>query len=178
MTSTSLDPRPVVAAMYADHHPWLRRWLQDRLKDRHCAEDLAHDTFMRLLAKDEAIVPLEPRALLTTVAKRVLFNHWRRKQIEAAWLETLAVLAPAHHPSLEQQRVLLEALLEVDRWLDGLPVAAKRAFLLTQLEGCTSAQAAARLGLSVTTIKRHLVRAMQQCYFADVDFASPDLASA
>ena len=33
---------------------------------------------------------IEPRAFLTTVAKRVLFNYYRRQDLERAYLDALA----------------------------------------------------------------------------------------
>ena len=110
----------------------------------------------------------EPRAFLTTVAKRVLANHWRREQLEQAYLEALAALPQASAPSEEERAILLETLLEIDRLLDGLPAPVRRAFLLTQLDGLNHAQVAQAMGMSITTVKRYLVRAARQCYFADV----------
>lgn len=170
MSALSSHAPHSIESLYVGHHQWLRRWLLGKLGDRHCAEDLAHDTFMRLLNRDEALVPQEPRALLTTIATRVLSNHWRRKQIEAAWLETLAALPVPHQPSPEQQHILFETLVEIDQLLDGLPVIVKRTFLMTQLDGLSQAQIAEQLKISVTTVKRYLLRAAQQCYFADLDF--------
>ena len=161
----------MIEALYAGHHQWLRRWLHGKLGDRHCAEDLAHDTFVRLLSKEESFAS-GSRALLVTVARRVLFNHWRRKQLEDAWLQTLAALPAARQPDPEQRQILFEALVEIDRLLDGLPAPVRRAFLLTQLDGLSHAEVAARLGISITTVKRHLLRAMERCYFVDVDFSS------
>lgn len=79
-----------IAALYTDHHGWLQGWLRRRLGDMHQAADLAHDTFMRLLARDEPVAMREPRAFLTTVAQRVLSNHYRRQQLERAYLDALA----------------------------------------------------------------------------------------
>lgn len=164
-------PSAAIEALYVGHHQWLRRWLQTRLGDRHCAEDLAHDTFVRLLAKEEGF-PTSSRALLVTVARRVLLNHWRRKRLEAAWLEALARLAPALQPDPETRQILFETLVEIDRLLDGLPTQVRRAFLLTQLDGLSQADVAARLGVSVSTVKRYLLQAMERCYFADLEFAT------
>jgi RNA polymerase sigma-70 factor (ECF subfamily) len=41
------------------------------------------------------------------------------------------------------------------------------AFLLSQLDGMGQADIAARLGISLATVKRHIARAMLQCCFAD-----------
>lgn len=153
-------------ALYSDHHRWLCGWLRKKLGCTHRAADLAHDTFLRLLARQEAIAIHEPRAFLTTVARRVLANHWRREQIERAYLEALAQMPQPLAPSPEERAILLETLLEIDRLLAGLPTPVKRAFLLSQLDGLGQAEIASRLGISVTTVKRYLVRAGTQCYFA------------
>jgi RNA polymerase sigma-70 factor (ECF subfamily) len=134
-----------VSTLYTDHHGWLQGWLRKKLGDVHQAADLAQDTFMRLLARDEPVQAREPRAFLTTVAQRVLANHYRRQQLERAYLEALA---------------------EIDRMLDGLPAPVRRAFLMAQLDGMKQADIARALGLSLTTVKRYLVQAGMHCFFA------------
>lgn len=155
-----------VTTLYTDHHGWLLGWLRRRLGDAHQAADLAHDTFVRLLARDEPVQAREPRAFLTTVAQRVLFNHYRRQQLERAYLEALAQSPQAFAMSPEERALLLEALDEIDRLLDGLPAPVRRAFLLSQLDGMPQVEIAATLGVSLTTVKRYIVQAGVQCYFA------------
>ncbi|PAJ82577.1 sigma-70 family RNA polymerase sigma factor [Burkholderia ubonensis] len=165
----SVDKLPLyreIDSLYVGHHAWLRGWLSRKLGCAHRAADLAHDTFMRLLARDEPIAADEPRAFLATVAQRVLYNHWRREQLERAYLDALAQRPEAHAPTPEARAVVLETLLEIDRLLDGLPLAAKRAFLLSQLDGLTQAEIAAELDVSLSTVKRYLVKAGTQCFFA------------
>lgn len=166
MSADKLSLHREIDALYAGHHAWLRGWLSRKLGCAHRAADLAHDTFMRLLARDEPIGADEPRAFLTTVAQRVLSNHWRREQIERAYLDVLAQRPEAHAPSPEERAVVLETLLEIDQLLDGLPLAAKRAFLLAQLDGLTQAEIARELGVSLATVKRYLVKAGTHCFFA------------
>jgi RNA polymerase sigma-19 factor, ECF subfamily len=144
----------------------LRTWLRRKLGCAHRAADLAHDTYLRLLARDEPVDAREPRAFLTTVAQRVLYNHWRREQIEQSWLEAIAHLPEPLAPSPEERALILETLHEIDALLDGLPAPVKRAFLLAQLDGATHAQIAKELRISLATVKRYLVRAGEQCFFA------------
>lgn len=155
-----------VATLYTDHHGWLQGWLRKKLGDVHQAADLAHDTFVRLLARDEPVQACEPRAFLTTVAQRVLANHYRRQQLERAYLEALAQAPQSFAISPEERALLLEALDEIDRMLDGLPAPVRRAFLMAQLDGMKQADIARELGLSLTTVKRYLVQAGMHCYFA------------
>lgn len=164
--SVAAAPAGQVAELYHDHHGWLVGWLRRRLGCSHRAADLAQDTFVRLLAQEEALAIREPRAFLTTVAQRVLANHWRREQLERAYLDALAHLPEALTPSPEERAILLATLIEIDRLLDGLPAPVKRAFLHAQLDGMSHAEIGAALGISITTVKRYLVRAGAQCYFA------------
>jgi RNA polymerase sigma-70 factor (ECF subfamily) len=155
-----------ITTLYSDHHGWLQGWLRKKLGDAGKAADLAHDTFVRLLAREELIAAREPRALLTTVAQRVLFNHWRREELERAYLHALMHIPEALAPSPEERAILLESLVEIDRMLDGLPLPVRRAFLHAQLDDMSHAEIAAELNISITTVKRYLVRAGVQCYFA------------
>ncbi|MEG2029504.1 MAG: sigma-70 family RNA polymerase sigma factor [Janthinobacterium sp.] len=155
-----------VGSLYRDHHRWLQGWLRHKLGNAFDAADVAHDTFMRLLNREEGIAAREPRAFLTTVAKGVLGNLYRRRDLEAAYLETLASLPAQCAPDPEAQAILLEALFDIDRRLDGLPAPVRRAFLLSQLDGMPQAGIAAELHVSLATVQRYLVKAMHQCFFA------------
>lgn len=151
--------RQDIATLYADHHGWLQGWLRKKLGSTACAADVAHDTFMRLLDREDAVAAREPRAFLATVAQRVLFNHYRRQKLEQAYLDVLAQLPPFHAPSPEERALLLATVFELDRMLDGLPPPVKRAFLLRQLDELPQEDIARQLGISLATVKRHLQRA-------------------
>ena len=153
-------------SLYHDHHSWLTGWLRRRLGCPDSAADLAQDTFIRVLSAREPAVIIEPRAFLTTLAKRVLFNHYRRQDLERAYLDTLAQMPEMVAPSEEDKAIILQTLIELDQLLDGLPRLVKRAFLLAQVDGLTYPQIAAELGISVATVKRHLHKAALRCYFA------------
>ena len=109
-----------VDTLYRVHHGWLQGWLRRRLGNSTEAADLAQDTFMRLLTRSEPIAAREPRAFLTTVAQGVVANFMRRRQIEEAYLATLAHLPEPQVPGPETRAILLETLVELDRRLDTL----------------------------------------------------------
>lgn len=160
-----------VEALYSAHHSWLRGWLRRRVGNADQAADLAHDTFTRLLSSERVPPALdEPRAFLTTVAKRLVSNHWRREKLEKAYLEALAQAPCEMTWSPEERAIMLETLVELDRLLDGLPAIVRRAFLLSQLDGQTHAQIAEAMRISIPTVKRYIVKALQRCYFADLSF--------
>ena len=155
-----------LAGLYANHHGWLVNWLRGRLQCSQQAADLAQDTYLRLLQAREAPQLVEPRAFLATVAKRVLCNHFRRQELERAYLQALAQVPEEVAPCEEQKAIILETLLELDRLLDGLPSLVKRAFLLAQVDGLGQGEIARELGISLATVKRYLTKAAMRCYFA------------
>lgn len=161
-------PSHPVQALYRDHHRWLQGWLYRRLGDAFDAADLAQDAYVRLMKREPRALReiREPRALLTTIAQGLVLNLYRRRRMEQAWLDTLAALPEPVAPSPEQCALVLEALVEIDRRLGRLPGPVRQAFLLSQVEGMKQADIAARLRLSVPTVKRHIARAVAQVCLA------------
>ncbi|SPS00000.1 sigma-70 family RNA polymerase sigma factor [Cupriavidus taiwanensis] len=155
-----------VRTLYLDHHGWLHGWLRRRLGPAGPAADLAHDTFLRLLAREAPIAAREPRAFLATVARGLVANFHRRQALEAAYLQALAALPEAEVPDPETRALLLETLAELDRRLNTLPAPVRRAFLLFQLDGMPQAAIAGELRVSVATVQRYIVKALHQCCFA------------
>ncbi len=152
--------------LYGDHHGWLLGWLRRKLGNAFDAADLAQDTFVRVLSKRETVDIHEPRAYLATIAGGLVANHWRRQALERAYLDALAALPQASAPSMEERLLILEALEEIARLLEGLPATVREAFLLSQLDGLTYPQIAERLGVTVNVVQKAMTRAMAHCYRA------------
>lgn len=162
-------PHQALAHLYQQHHSWLRGWLQRRLGHAADAADFAQDTYMRVLESRTPLEDLrEPRAFLTTVAKRVMANHLRRRELERAYLDTLALQPEPLAPSPEERAIVLETLCELDRLLDGLPPKVRAAFLYAQLDGMAYAEIAERLQVSLSSVKQYMARAIRHCYFPGV----------
>lgn len=158
--ATSTD----IEALYGAHHGWLQGWLRRRLGNACDAADLAHDTFVRVMGKLDIGEVREPRAYLATIAGGLVNNHWRRQALERAYLEALAAQPMATAPSTEERLLILEALEEMARLLDGLPPQVRAAFLLSQLDGMTYPQIAEQLGITVNVVQNAMRRTMAQCY--------------
>lgn len=161
MQASSLS---IAETLYRSNQGWLRDWLRRRLNCSDSAADMAHDTFVRVLLKPEALPHLrEPRAYLTTIAKGLLHDHWRRRSLERAWLDALASLPQELAPSPEERLAVLQTLQQIDALLDGLAPKVRTAFVLSQLEGLGYAQIAQRLDVSERTVKRYMAQGFEAC---------------
>ncbi|KFJ11613.1 RNA polymerase sigma factor, sigma-70 family protein [Delftia acidovorans] len=156
--------------LYVAHHDWLHGWLRRKLGNSHQAEDLAHDTFERVVASRQAHAIQEPRAYLTTLAQRVLYNFWRRRELEQAWLDALATLPEEVAPSPEDYALVREAIEALDQWLDGLPPKVRQAFLLRRLDGLRHAEIAEAMAVSIATVERYMKQALVHLYLSPLAF--------
>jgi RNA polymerase sigma factor (sigma-70 family) len=158
-----------VETLYSEQHSWLCRWLNRRLGNVAEAADLAHDTFLRILAAPPPAQPRgpllvrTPRAYLATVARRLLINHLRRQTLEQAYLEALAALPEPVAPSPEHQLLILEALREVNAMLEALPLKSRAVFVMSQIEGMTYTEIAEELGIGLRSVKRYMTQALTEC---------------
>lgn len=156
----------LAGALYRDHRDWLLGWLRRSLSCPHRAEDLSQDAFVRILGKADLHQVREPRALLTTIARGLLVDHFRRSALERAYLEELARIPEAVQPGLEEQALILESLREIDRLLGTLSSKARAAFLHNRVDGLGHAEIAERLGVSVPRVRQYLAQGLRQCYIA------------
>lgn len=168
MSAPELPPLPV-ASLYADHRGWLLHWLRRRLGNSWDAADLAQDTFVRLMVSGRLPRQAEEsRGFLVQIAKGLVVDLYRRRELEAAYLQALAALPQALEPSPEERAATLQALLALDAALGQLPARARETFVLSQFDGLTYSEIAQRQGLSVGAVRKHMLKATMACHAAIV----------
>lgn len=174
LSSESSDSQSL-ALLYKDNINWLQSWLRARLSCSQQAADLAQDTFVRLLtgadAADKVTGIREPRSYLATIAKRVVIDHYRRRDIEQAYLALLAEQPEPEVISAEDSHLIIETLIRLDSMLEGLGKKVKTAFLLSQLRGWTYQQIATELDVTESSVKKYMAKATQQCLIFMVEEA-------
>lgn len=164
MSASDTSTQRAIHTLYRDHHGWLHGWLRRRLGCSQHAADLAHDTFVRLIVSERLPVAEQGRRYLAQIARHLLIDHRRRQRIEQAWLDTLLAQPEAEEPSPETRALIVETLLQIDAMLDRMPANVRSAFLLSQFEGLSYAAIAERLDVSVSSVQKYMMRAIQACY--------------
>jgi len=159
-----------IADLYASHHGWLYGLLRRKLGCAADAADLAHDAFTRLLVKPRSFDGFDgARAYLSTVAKGLCVDLWRRREVEQAWLDALAAHPEAHACSAEHTAIVLQALEQIDRLLNTLSAKGARAFVLAAGYGWSDAEIAADLGVSDRMVRKYVSQAVTLLLVHELD---------
>lgn len=157
----------IIAKLFNQNHTWLRARASRILNCYSRGEDVASETFLRILNLPDLSVIREPRAFLSIIAKRVILDSWRREDLERAYLETLAEEPENTLPDPEEHAIMLEMLYRLDSLLGKLSIKAKEAFVYSQFAGFTYQQISERQGVSVSRVHQYMEQAFMCCLEAN-----------
>lgn len=152
----------VLAGLYQAHARELHGFARRRA-GRQEAEDVVQDTYLHLLQRGTAARLEHPRAYLFRIAANLAVDLARKSKIRLHYTgEGFARDCNAEAPaSPEAAAVGVMELRRLQASLAELPPPIRDAFLLNRIEDLTHVEIAARLGVSVRTIDRHMVKAWE-----------------
>lgn len=164
---SKFDAKIELDKLYQEHHQWLVRWIARRSPNWDNAQDLAQDTFIRLLNRPHVIDTIQsPRSWLAKIAGNLLVDQARRQLLEKNYLAMLVTMPEAEQPSGEEQWLIFNLLSQIDTLLDGLRPIEKQAFLMARLDGLSYRNIANELNVSLSSVEKYIAKSMLQCYKA------------
>lgn len=154
--------------MLQRYHRELLNFLTQQVKDRHTAEDLAQESCLRVLAAQSAgQAVLDMRALLYRIARNLAVDQHRRAEVrQHDDLDTLAEHQLPRAPlqlQPEEQLASQQVIRAYVATIEALPPRCREAFVLQVFDECSHAQIAQQMGISVSMVEKHIVRAMVAC---------------
>jgi RNA polymerase sigma-70 factor (ECF subfamily) len=149
--------------LYLEHHHWLHNLLRRMLGNSFDAADLAQDVYLRLLKRGSVPAAEVSRCYLTQIAKGLVIDLYRRRQLEAGHLEGLKQLCEPLAPSEEARALMLEALAQIDTALHAQPAKARQALLLYKLNGMGHRAIATELKVSVSSVEKYISSGVRAC---------------
>jgi len=159
----TLKPDPVRnASLVAEMRPALVAFFQRRCRNSAEAEDLAQDVVVRALAHSKSLSPAQANGYIF----RIAVNRWRdrgRRLLShgccVAWDEKSA-LAASDGFSPERLASGQEELGHVVSALQQLGQRTREVLVLCRLEQMKQTEIARTMGISVSSVEKHLVRAL------------------
>ncbi|MCX6941592.1 MAG: sigma-70 family RNA polymerase sigma factor [Verrucomicrobia bacterium] len=150
------------------HEPALRAYLSKRFPTLPDHDDLLQETYVRVLRVADPARLTHPKAFLFTTARNAAIDLFRRRNVhpheslsESDDLIALPLLdaSPTVVETMERRQrreVLTEALRS-------LPERCREVMLLRYLDDCSGKEIAERLGISLGTVKGHLLKGVRDC---------------
>jgi RNA polymerase sigma-70 factor (ECF subfamily) len=139
------------------------RYFGRRVRNATDVEDLVQDVFVRIAARDSTEPIQHLHGYVLTIASSVMADRARRLSSRRA--EAHVPFDPDLHgeTDLDAARILggRQELHAATLALLSLPERTRTVFILRRLEGCRVREIATRLGLSVSAVEKHLVRAVR-----------------
>lgn len=158
-----------LAALYADEHGRLQRFLVRHGLSRAAAADIVQDAFLRLLGRPRAPIG-DLRGYLFRTTRNLAIDEARRRRRSlldnAAPLDE-TIVDPGLHP--EACLISREELTRLLRALEALPPRTREVLVLHKFEELSYAEIAQRLGIARNTVMVHMVKAVGslRAHFAD-----------
>ncbi|MEQ9859785.1 sigma-70 family RNA polymerase sigma factor [Pectobacterium cacticida] len=145
----------------------LERYLNHKLRDTQIAADLVQESFLRLAQRLEQQNDVEDKkAYLYKTANNLLLDYVRHQQ---RWrqalpfddIEAAQEGLPETTPHLDQTAIAQQELERLANILATLPERTQLIFQLHRFEHMTQAQIAQQLGVSLSTVEKHLAMTLQ-----------------
>jgi RNA polymerase sigma-70 factor (ECF subfamily) len=170
--------RQAAAELVGRYQADVRGFLVRLCGDRHLADDLAQDTFVRMLRRADRFDPAyRMRTWLLTIARRLWINQGRRARAAAGdGIDHMAGAEPGPDEQAARHDQAAYRRTQLDRAMAALSDAQRQAITLFYQQEQTVQQIATIMGLPEGTIKSHLYRgraALKQMLSGQVELLEP-----
>jgi len=149
--------------LFLAHRRELQAYLTRRLRDREIAADLTQETFLRFAEQGSRTTVVDDRSYLYRTATNLAIDHVRRigrHRTDPTPYGDLAGI-PEDQPGPEQIVDGRQRLNRLRAIVGKMPERTRQVFVLYRIEGLTYGEVAGRLGISVSSVQKHLAIALQ-----------------
>ncbi len=162
---TEADSGEAISALVAQYSTTLYRVAYSITRNAAEAEDAVQETFLRVLRHREKLGEIrDHRVWLVRITWNVVLDRKRRAKTrpETDDVADLVRTLPAHRPTAEQTAISSREHARILALIDQLPRKEREALLLSAVEELSTAQAAAILNTSESSVRSRIFRARQQ----------------
>ncbi|MFF7707586.1 sigma-70 family RNA polymerase sigma factor [Pseudomonas sp. NPDC007930] len=146
------------------HAQPLQLYLRRKGSDLHLAADLTQESFVRLAEQRDLGAIGNVQAWLYRTAQNLFIDHLRqqqRRKTDSVGHDELAGILE-DVPTLDERSIEAQHRQRLQQAVARLPERTGEIFRLNRLEGLTYAEVAARLGISESSVQKHLAKALAE----------------
>lgn len=151
-----------IGRLFLAHQRELRVYLTRKLRDREAAADLTQEAFLRFAEQGGSVAILSDRSYLYRTAHNLAVDHIRetvRRRTETVTHDDMADI-PEDRPGPDDIVDARERLDHLRVAIQELPERTRQVFVLHRIKALTYAEIAARLGISESSVQKHLAKAL------------------
>lgn len=145
-------------------------YLQRKTRGADDAEDVVQEAFVRFHRAGHDLAAKDARPLLFVIARNIQFDRWkaagrearRRSADDVHDLDAGSRAIASETPPADLRLIGRQDLAAAAAVIRALPPKTRDAFLLHRFESLTYRQIAARLGVSVSMVEKHIAEALRQ----------------
>jgi RNA polymerase sigma-70 factor (ECF subfamily) len=169
-------PAPDAEAIWQEFHDGLLGFVRGRVRSREVAEDVVQDVMLRIHRQAAGIERADAvGAWVHQIARNAIIDHYRsarvRREVTTGEIDQDA----ADDSEVEGPDRRGELAACITPLLKRLPAKYREALVLTEVDGLSQADAAARAGVSLSGMKSRVQRARVQLMRVLVDCCEVDL---
>lgn len=150
----------LMETLFREHNQGLVRFLAARLSSDAEAREVAQEAYVRLLQLHQPGATGFLRALLYKTAHHIAIDRIRKRRLEREFRDNLPFDFELDRRSPETQAASVEDIGIVAGCLDELSPRCRQAVLLSRVQGSSSAEIAAVLGVTPRMVRMYLTEAL------------------
>jgi RNA polymerase sigma factor (sigma-70 family) len=159
------QPDPSVSAAYLRHESALKRFIRRFMRSAPDVEDIAQEAFLRAYAVERGRPIDEPKSFLFRIAKHVALSQLTRKSRQiTGYIEDLDDSEVIETACSAEDEVSARQILGLHcEAVAELAPQCRQVYVLRKVHGLSHKDIAAQLGIAVSTVEKHLMKAVEQC---------------
>lgn len=153
-----------VRSLFQQYHRPLLAWLRQRLSVADDADDVAQETFIRLMKYEGANHIVCQKSMLYRVAANAACDQERMSKARRRHLHSTIDVEdddiPSREPSVEQVIESADSYQQALHAIELLPPKCRQVFLLSRMHGMTYPKIAEHCKISVKMVEKHISHAL------------------
>jgi len=159
--------------LYQKYAPKLFAFSRKYIYNADDASEIVQEVFLRIWEKRENIDESQSfSAYVIQAAKHRIFNGFRKKVNEQAYIDFLAFGDNSHANFTERQVDYMEVKQKAEEAINALPEKRQEIFRLSREDGLKNKEIAERLGISIKTVENQMGEALKTLRDALSDYHS------